>query len=423
MGLFLICFFVIFIYLVRKTRYRCLAEPLYWLSLFWFLILGVYFTSGIQYKYGLSFQTSTFLFICCSLFLCGYHYGFRRSTRCFVNKELTSSVNKYIIAGIMGVIAFAGDYVRLNGIAEGKSTDTQISIIGSIGSLFVPILLLLGLYLNAVKIKKQDSFDMLGVILIIGYSIPCMINAGREAILFAIIGIMCMFGYKSILQRNEKKRHNKTIFIIIGIFIVVGLAFTIIQISQKRFTDNEINVLLTYRDVSSKTMNDASSWGSYEFLYYNIASYFSHQIPFLDFTLREYDGPYMCGMYELNIISRRLPEFLELDYNLAFAKLGHLFNSKRETFSGAWNTVLGSLIIDFTWVGAIILTLVCGIIIGKARKKFIKTKDARYATLISLICLSTFSTIQLGPFFQTQIYGAFIWWYILFRKYEKKRIT
>ena len=192
-----------------------------------------------------------------------------------------------------------------------------------------------------------------------------------------------------------------------------------IQISMNRFTSTEINILLSTNDVSSDAMKDAAKWGDFEFLYYNIASYFSQQIPFLDFMLKEYHGPYLMGLYELNIVSRRLPDFLDLDYRQVFIELKRLFPNCGEDFGDGWNTVLGSFIADFTWVGALPACWICGFILGKIKKKFYATLDVRYITLIALLSLSAFSTIQLGPFFQVQIYGSYIWWYIIFRKEEK----
>lgn len=422
MTIFLIILLVIFFYLGKRNNCKALTDPMYWLSFFWILIFGVYFTSGIEYRYGLSFYFVCFFTACIIFFQLGYKKGLHQKTKILEPKKHTSFNKGYIVAGFIGVVLFSYDYIRLNGIAETKG-DTNISIIGSVANLFIPILLVMGLYLNAQSIKKKGTFNILGIVLIFAYSIPCMLNAGREAILFAIIGIVCIYGYKKLIDaRNVKKNDGrKYILLILGISIVIYMGILIVQISQNRFTDNEINILLAKRNVSLQSMKEAASWGDFSFLYYNIASYFSHQIPFLDFTLLNYDGPYMLGMYELNIVSRRLPDFLGLDYKLAFQELNHLYATKGESFAYEWNTVLGSLIIDFTWVGAILICGLCGYAIGKIKKKFYSTLDPRYATLIALLCLSAFSTIQLGPFFQTTIYGTYIWWYIIFRK--DKRIT
>lgn len=417
MTVFLIIFLLVFGYIGKRNNYRAFTDPLYWLSLFWALIVGVYFSSGINYKYGVSIYLVCFFTACLIFFFLGYRKGLHQKTKVFVTKKRTSLKIGYIAVGIIGVFLFSYDYIRLNGIVETKG-DTNISIIGSVANLFIPILLVMGLYLNAQSINKKGSFNLLGIILIFAYSIPCMLNAGREAILFAVIGILCIYGYKKIIDVRSG-RHNggrKYLLLILSISVVLFMGFLIVQISKQRFTNNEISILLANRDVTSRFAAEADSWGDFSFLYYNIASYFSHQIPFLDFTVINYDGPYMLGMYELNILSRRLPDFLGLDYRIVSHELNHLFATKGESFSCEWNTVLGSLVVDFTWIGAILICGLCGYAVGKIKKKFYSTLDARYATLIALLCLSSFSTIQLGPFFQISIYGSYIWWYIIFRK-------
>ena len=424
MSLFLLLYLVCFAIIAKKSNYKVFCNANYWLSVFWVLIIGVFFTSGIAYKNGCSPYVWLFL---CSCFL-SFYWGLSKSKKVaitiFDGTLSQISIKKYCILGVSGMLLFSFDYLRLNGVASAKG-DSNISLFGSLGSLFVPILIVLGLYLNARSIKLKGKFNFLGVLFIIGYTIPCMLNAGRESILFGIIGILCLYGYSKNIVKNHDGRNNLLkkylLLFVLGVCILI-LGFLMINISSTRFTDNEINVLLSARNISMDAINEASAWGSFEFLYFNIASYFSHQIPFLDLTLREYDGPYLFGCYELNIISRRLPDYLGLDYKLVSIQLKRIFALYGESFSGGWNTILGSLISDFTWVGTIFVCFWCGYINGLAKRKFQLTLDPRYATLVALFCLSTFSTIQLGPFFQTQIYGTYIWWYIFFRKEETKRI-
>lgn len=427
MTLFLILYIIALIIISQRSKFTVFTNVYFWLFVFWTLIIGVYFTSGIHYYYGLSIVT--LLFLSASLFtLCYFsNIGKHKKTLVFENSEPLKNGLLFVIAGLIGAFLYTWDYVRLNGLASSKE-QSDISIVGSVGSLFIPILLVVGIYLNAYKLNKNNRFSVVGILLIFVYSLPCMINAGRESILFGILSILCLYGYNKTLsirqkRQNVKKSVRSKAFIIIAVIVCLAASiYLLIQLSITRFGQNEINVLLSKNDISSVAMSDAENWGGLEFLYYNIASYFSHEIPFLDFTLREYDGPYMCGMYELNIVSRRLPDALDLDYNLVYRELERLYSIKAESFSGGWNTVLGSFIIDFTWVGAIFACGLCGFAIGKIKKKYEYSLDERYATLVALLCLSTFSTIQLGPFYQTQIYGAYIWWYIMFRKKEVKRI-
>lgn len=198
----------------------------------------------------------------------------------------------------------------------------------------------------------------------------------------------------------------------------ISLTVLMLNITRERFGQAQINSFLLYNDVPGNVITEASKWGEFDFLYYNLISYFSHQISFLDFMLKEYNGPYMFGFYELNILSRRLPESLGLDYMQVYDQIHTMYMRHHVDFGNGWYTVLGSFIIDFGRIGTILLSFLLGLYSGKIRKKFLKTLDVRYAVLTSLLCMSTFSTIQIGPFYQMLILGTFIWWYIIFKREE-----
>lgn len=200
-------------------------------------------------------------------------------------------------------------------------------------------------------------------------------------------------------------------------FIICTVCF-IVHISKERFGDNEVSTFLNTHSVKLAAIREAETWGNFEFLYYNIASYFSHQLSFLEFIFKEYHGPYMFGMYELNIISRRLPTILDLDYNLVYQQLRQLYLLNGVSYSGDWFTILGSLIVDFGRFGSIVFMYFCGYFCGIVKKKINLSNDIRYVVLRAIICICMFSSIQLGPFYNILIYGAFIWWLIIFREKE-----
>jgi len=238
--------------------------------------------------------------------------------------------------------------------------------------------------------------------------------------------MVVIWGYHKVYVSKSQSDFVKGPSKFLQICIIIGvvlISWVILEISKSRFGFNEINVFLTKNDVPSSILKDAESWGDFDFLYYNIISYFSHQIAFLDFLIKEYNGPFMFGMFDFNIISRRLPESLNLDYNLVFTSLNRLYSAKGVSFSGGWCTVLGSLLVDYGILGTLIFNYICGYVVGIVRKKFILSKDYRYMIFIALCCLSCFASIQLGPFYQTLICGSYLWWYIIFHKDEKYKVS
>lgn len=431
MTLFLLFYLLIGALLVVKSKYTLLCNEMFYLGMFWLLIFGTYITSGVIYrKYAPSLVLYFYVMLCAIALVLGRRKGFNAQNNVFGNQITKISTWRYAILGLAGVCIFVFDLFRLNGImllmgdGTGKNNEYQISIIGAIGSLLIPILFVEGIYLVASKLKNENSFSVAGFLLLLGYSIPCILNNGRESLAYVFIALIAIYSYNIISQKKIKKKLNLKrliirILIISEIFLFVWLIY---NISSDRFGSNEINSFLAKHDVSAETMGEAEEWGELDFLYYNILSYFSHQLSFLEFTLKEYDGPYLLGMFEFNIISRRLPDFLGLDYNLVYDNLERLYSQKGVSYSGAWNTILGSFICDFGRIGSIIMCYVMGFFLGKLRRKFEKTYDVRYAVLVAIICASSFSSIQLGPFYNTFVYGSYIWWMIIFMHNETVKL-
>lgn len=419
MTLFLIIFLIIIVFLIIKTRNKILFNEIFWMFVFWGLIIGIYTFSGVKWKYSISVNLIVYLLLGFLSFMLGRKYGYTKKTKVFYRKFKGINQNFFCGIGICGVFIFTIDYIRLNGFSTSKSS-YSISIIGSLGNLMIPILLVIGLYIFAESLIDTGKISIKALVLLMAYSIPCILNSGRESIAFVFIGVAAIYGYYARFNKKMYKR-IKLRKIIIGIFIIalaIGTLYFMIHISKERFGENEVSTFLNTHSVALSMIEEAESWGDFEFLYYNISSYFSHQISFLEFIFQEYHGPYMLGMYELNIVSRRLPAFFNLDYTLVSRQLRQLFSYAGVSYSGDWFTILGSFIVDFGRVGSILAIFVCGYAVGKVKKKIKVCEDIRYAVLQAIICICMFSSIQLGPFYNILIYGAFIWWMIMFKKDE-----
>lgn len=426
MTIFLSIYLTFFFYISKKTKYKALFNELYWLALFWVLILGTYIISGIRFgKYGLSIDTILYLGLCWGLLLLGRQRGKHSKVR-ILGEEKKQRGSFVFLLGLAGVILYVFDVIRLNGLAVilyrevGQKGEIELSLLGIIGSFLIPILLVQGLYLYAHKLIYSNKISIVGLLLLFGYLIPCVLNSGRENILFVAIGLAVIHGYNSYIKINrEQKKDIRWTFIKLAAFLLlIGVVWIMVSISEDRFTDVQVRIFLNNYDVSNAAIVDAEKWGDFSFLYYNIISYFSRQIAFFDFIFNEYEGPYLGGLYELNILSRRLPESWNLDYRSVYIQIQRLYSSNHIDFGNGWFTLFGSFIIDFGRIGTLVVSYLCGVLLGKIRKKFELTHDIRYLVLIALVCLSSFSTIQLGPFYQTLIYGTYMWWYIAFGRKE-----
>ena len=420
MKFFLLIYIIGVIFCIVKTNKKIFINEIFWLLVWWILIIGIYFTANVKWKYSMSIFTAFFIAYCFVILVLARKYGMKSNVKIFSVKPNTTVLKMSIFLGLFGDFLFIIDYLRLNGINSSLKSSYDISLIGGIGSIFVPILLVNGLYYLAKDIKENKKISIMPICLLGAYTIPCILNNGRESLLYVIIGVISIYGYTCNFDDVKKIDYQKTLKNLLLFFLILIIMNFILKISQDRFGENEISTYLNTHNVSPDTITEAKKWGKLEFLYYNFISYFGHQIPFLEFVLKEYDGPYMFGMYEFNIISRRLPSFLDLDYRSVGLKLKYLYSANGESFSGCWQTVLGSFVFEFGKFGVPVICLILGVALGKINKKYYETYDLRYAVLKSLICLSMFSTIQLGPFYNILVYGAFIWWVVIFKNgYEK----
>lgn len=414
---FYLPFVIIILLLYMIKRNKILFNEVFWLLFWWGLVVGSTVFSGIYYGYPIKNSVYIYIGISIFCFLSGRLFGMKVSLKPIIISDCEiKKLNVFTWAGVIGSLLFIFDYLRLNGIGSEKST-YEISIIGSVGMLLIPILLVVGLYRFGYRRAYKNKIDVISICLLGGYVLPGILNSGRESMVMLIIGVIAMNAYVNsirgkdmITTYKELTRKGKT-KLLVGIAGFIGI-YNIFTMTLSRFTDNEINIFLYRNIVPGYIMEEANKLGNFKFIYYTALSYFGHQVAFLQSILNDYSGPYLFGMYELNIISRRLPDFLELDYKLGSTALNMLAGGR---FKGDWQTVLGSLIVDF---GKILTPVICaflGYFVGKSRKYFERDQCITRAVLIAMFCLSMTSTVQMGPFYNTSIYGAYIWWFIIFR--------
>jgi len=164
-------------------------------------------------------------------------------------------------------------------------------------------------------------------------------------------------------------------------------------------------------DFPDSIIKQSEMLGYFGKIYLNIIVYFSHQLSKLEIVFKYYDGPYLLGLYQLNIISRRLPLSWGLDYRLvSISKRSILESIGQMGLASGWDTIWGSLISDFGRIGSIVVVAILGLIVGKNRKKFNNNKTVAYLVTQSLICVGIYSTVQIGPFFDIGWLYAVIWW-------------
>lgn len=408
----LLTYIVFWILCIRLSHKRCLFNDQFWLLASWILIVSVHVFSGVKWKYIVSAETYIYIVLCFAIYFAFRYLGLHSKVRTYESKAINySRLRIFKIIGWVGAVMFTINYIMLNGIFDTGKSLYQLSIIGSIGALMTPILLVTGLYEMAFEYKKEQKLKLKLFLPIIGYCLPCILNSGRESLLYVVIGVISvLYAIRSSTADGIQTRSillRKIVNVLVLIVIIISIGAIIFSTTLSRFGTNEINTFLATHNVPVSIRNEAEKYGAYKFLFYNFISYFGHQLPFLEFVIHNYNGPHLMGMYELNIISRRLPSFFDLDYRTVYSFVDNAFN-------GSWQTVIGSFIFDFGVYITPVIVAIFGLITGRLRRKFLISNSLERITLNGILCIAMFTTIQLGPFYNILVYGSFIWWAIIF---------
>lgn len=412
----LIEFIVIFIFsvivLYKFKGQSIFFNDLFWLIYSWLWIIGVYNFGGVTFGDTPDYKIYLYILFVFILFIVFRFFGKKSRLKSLSSFKSRNQNNTNMIyfeyIGVVSAFIYIIDFVLHNDFSLSLKANYNLSIFGTVALFFLPILLVCGLYhfINGISNRK---ISIKSIILLFLYAMPVLFTSGRSTVFNILIGLISAYFFVNSSKIKKKKFNLKKVFYIFIFIIAIILIFNyFLGITNSRFGENEISVYLYKHRVSNNTINEANSLGEFKFFYYNILSYFAHQIPYLTSVIREFNGPYMFGMYELNVISRRLPDFLNLDYMTIYSLI-------KIEYSGSWQTIIGSFIFDFSIYFTPFIVSIIGYFNGKINAYAKAIKSNEFIILNSLLCIAAFSTIQLGPFYNILDYGTFIWWIIIFK--------
>lgn len=415
MLFFLLLWFTFIVLSVIVSKWKNLGSISFWLIVWWSLVIGVTLTTDAKWVHKPSKIAFGYFVLCVLLF----GVGKKRGSIIQANKINTLSdiqlqqLHIYKCMAYIGLGMFVFDYYRLNGLAYTSRT-YSISSIGALGNLIIPALLPIGLYEIGYGIKVQQKIRISGVISLLGYALPGLISHGRESIVFVMISTLSLVSM-CLMQCEVRLRVPKKFikYMVLCVVAVVAVVYFVIKKTEVRFTSNDISTFVYYHPLPEKNMREVNSWGIFSPLYYAIAWYFGTQFPYLEFILERYTGPYVLGAYEFNIISRRFPAAWGLNTEVVSSTQRLLFAKYGESFNALWPGFAGSLIFDFGKIGALLVIFVLGIIVGKITSKCSETHSLRYQVAVAQLCMMTFTTIQMGPLFQYNVWSTMLWWMII----------
>jgi oligosaccharide repeat unit polymerase len=415
--IFIFFYYVIVYISLLKIKSNLIISPSFWLLISWGFIFGLYYTSGIKYKFSLNYLTSAYIFLILILFLIFYFFGINLK----INKNRIDTINYrkkiwtllYFILSIFGIILWIFDVLRLNNINFGyRINNFSISIIGTLGMLFLNLALIVWLYELAYSINFNKRIPLKAYISVIIYLVPAFVTSGRQPILIIVISTFIILVYS--LKKNQNYKFKKTIkkFILFGI---LSFFFYAIMISTKRAGVS--NKAALFEEIfKSKTpvylldfTNCLEGLGEVilEAIYY-----YSHQLSMFEIFYNNYNGTKFWGLAQFHYIGRRFPDVYyqaQTYIDITFSKVG--------VYSHVWMTAIASFIIDYGRFGTTIFVSILGFIIGRKRRKFNYIKTTYELVFLTLICTGIAFSIQFSPF--SELSWAYpLYWLIVIPVFE-----
>lgn len=435
---FIIVYSLVVLLMIKVNKKNgILINDLFWLIMSWMLVIGLHFTSGIIYRYKASTNTIVYISFIFIIFVSFRYLGKRTKIKDKLyknpqnnNQEKYIDTRRYFYIASIGYIIYFIDVFRLNTLNFGVKSDIRISIMGTVSFLVVPLLLIIWLYEVSYSIKNNIKIKFHAKVSALMYCMISILYSGRQTLLIFILISFIVITYSNSLSKNLKKKSiisknkaMKSIKIICLVFIPLVLIYTMF-LSGNRYGNSMIAMFefVSGGHISSQTVNFANLFGNLSSVIINFLFYFSQQLSKLEIILNDYHGPYMLGMFQLNYVSRRLPAFLELDYNLVFNEVTNImWNRGIPAFDSAFETMIGSAIFDFGRIGAIIYFAILGYLVGSSRNIFNRNKSSLNIILQGMICVGMFVSVQSSPFFDsTWAYALF--WLLIIMMIEKKII-
>ncbi len=421
MKLILFSSLLLFIFIFTTIKYKTLnlISPIFWLYISWLFLFIIYFFSGINYTYKIQFNSFIYIFISFILFGFFYFFGLKFNSKIRNKTSHNSrvlSVNLIFYFSILGWFIWIFEVFRLNDIVFGQRiNDFSISILGLIGYLFLDLSLLVWIfYLFNAKSNKL-RITPIAIISPLIYITPAIITAGRQPILILVFTTIILIGfkYKTYLKVLNSIKIKRIVFLFFPLLFVSLLTY-LFFISNERdvSTDFESKILLfeviTNSNVTQESIDFLELFGNLKSLVFDAKTYFSHQISMFQIFFDNWQDKLYFGSVQFGYISRRFP--IEWGFNKETAYLTLLgIAQQTNTYTNVWRTIFGEYIMDFGFVGSLIIFSFFGFYQGRSFRLYLNYNSPINFSLLLLMCVFSLFSIQASPWAETSWAFPFYW--------------
>lgn len=433
LKIFIVMYLMVLFISFKKLKKGLIINPLFWLYMAWGLIIGLYYTSGIEYNQKPTFNSLMYIILSLIIFTISYYLGKNTKIRHFhknivmsssrnSNQFIESKINIrfYFILALIGIFLWLLDVIRLNNIILGfRIENFNISIVGAIGSILLNISLVVWLYQLIYTIRNNKKLGVMSLVSAVIYISFALVTAGRQAILIFFISSFIVLIYS--LNLNNLYRYKNKIFISLSIAISIIFIY-LINISISRSEVSNKVALFEYilnSSTSAQTLEFVNKFGIISDVILDIIYYYSQEVPMFDLFFNEYSGQKFWGIFQLHYVGRRLPYFM-INYDRLSAHI-NLIAYNANVVPVYWTTALSAFIIDFGRVGALFFISLLGVICGKVHKNFIRNNSTYNLMLLTMVCVGAAFSIQYSPF--SEISWAYpLYWLLLTKNVPKIKL-
>ena len=422
----LIIFIVEVIYFIKfKGKGEFLINEKFWVIYPWTFCLFMYYFSGIEYTYNLNFKSFFYILFYWICFFLGYLLTEKRRIKNNENKygDFKTKLNMFpfFIISLISSFLYALYILKTNNIVLGSTRNIETNAFATIFLFLSNVSFVIWLYELAYAILNDKKIPLFGYASAIIYNLPVILISGRDALIIFIIAtliviVYCGYYSKKILG-NQGKSYKKIIKFLKTCFIMVILYM--VFLSNRRYGSSSDAALDMFRWSSKSTFSDFLvalyyNLGGIGKLIINFLYYYTSQFSKFALIFEKYNGPYLYGFYELHYVSRHLPSFLNLNYELVNYSLQNIaINAGVPGIKVLWNTSIGHMIYDFGKIGALIINFILGFIVSKISSWNNKEIDIFKIIFQIFICVAMFLTIELSPIFDYFYIFPFAWFIII----------
>lgn len=399
-----------------NKKYKLFLDNKFWVFISWGFAFILYFFLGIEYTKKLNIYSFGYIILCWILFIGGQYafskYSKRNKTKLNEkeqNLDFSKKINLFplFIVSLVCVIIYAIYILSINNINIGSTRDIKTNGFATLLLIFSNSSLVIWLYELAYAIINEKKMTIYGILSAVIYNIPGVIISGRDALMIFFISTVIIFLYCGNYAKKVLKKECKIYKKILKCAIVAfgAIMIYLIFLSNNRYGTDRSAVINMFKWSAKCQFPAYLEWiyyncGGLGKLILNVVFYYSSQLSKFALIFEKYDGPYMCGLYQLHYVSRLLPESWNMNFSIVSKELQRL--TTNEGIPGLkvfWETAIGYSIYDFGRIGTLIVAFIGGVIVEKLNIYCNNKNNVISIVTQTFICTATFLTIEVSPVF------------------------